>query len=515
MIRHQHDAGIILPFSQIGTRRGLSIMEVLFAIAVLTIGLLGVASILPVATNNAANAIQIDRAIEEINNRIATDMANVSSDFTEVIVGNNSLAAFNAPPGNPNFRNAFNIPPSARFKAISTFEFGNHLNQYDLNYGVVTPATPYPPNQSNLPDAFCIDPWFLSAANTLRDDTGPNDTRNGYDRTVFPCYDPRYQPINNSPSAALTSSIALDWDTPRFTRVAIPFEGSEGVLSAASAQAATRRSDDFSVVVPDDTTRGPGLFVQRGGNAVGSLTKNTVSSRYSSIVLMSRSEPGSNLFDAAVVTMVDREAVTVPGGGPGLAHNLSPYAAADPSIENGPPPADNELVYGGEQLGYVTQSDRPFTGGGGGEFIFRTSAFVKPDVGDSDWLMLMRREYTRDPATGIPLPGALRFAWYQVSDVIVQPTIVNLAGVTSWQTQVAVRGPDWVFHPIQVQPFTNSYGAPYYGNATQPSWGNVPAFDYDSMPRNSDPVGFEHQDFGTLVVLMPDVVSVKRFQIQL
>ena len=39
-------------------RRGLSIMEILFAIAVLTIGLLGVASILPVATNNASMALQ-------------------------------------------------------------------------------------------------------------------------------------------------------------------------------------------------------------------------------------------------------------------------------------------------------------------------------------------------------------------------------------------------------------------------------------------------------------------------
>ncbi|KAA5540693.1 hypothetical protein FYK55_20085 [Roseiconus nitratireducens] len=481
-------------------RSGLSIMEVLFAIAVLTIGLLGVASILPVATNNAANAIQIDRSIEEINNRVATDMANLESAFTEVIVANNSLQAFNA--------------SSLRFNQLSTQEFGNHLTQYENNLAAGAPAQP------QMPDAFCIDPWFLSASNTLRNDlaAAPYDNRNNYDRTVFPCYDPRYQPIDVSPSAALSASMTLDWDTPRFTRIAIPFEGSTGVLSAASAQSTTRRSDDFSVVIPDDTTRGPGLFVQRGGNAAGSLAKNTVSSRYSSIVLMSRSAPGSNLFDGAVVTMRDRQVVTVPGGGAGLAHNLAPYTATDPSVVNGPPPADSELLYPGEQLGYVTLSDRPIVGGGGGEFVFRTSRYVKPELNDGDWLMLMRREYVRDPASGATptiIPGALKFAWYQVSDVIVAPTLVTVGGVTSYQTQIAVRGRDWVFHPIQQQPFASSYAAPYYGNPTQPSWGNAPAFDYDVMPRTGNPAGYEHQDYGTLVVIVPKVVSVKRFQTQL
>ncbi|MDV6033552.1 MAG: hypothetical protein F9B45_26370 [Phycisphaera sp. RhM] len=507
-------------------RRGLSIMEVLFAIAVLTIGLLGVASILPVATNNAANALQMDRAIEEINNRVATDMARLEGSFTEVIVANNSLREFNSPTGSFNNTNAFNAPPAARFKSISTQEFGSHISQYDVRYTVDTGG---PTNQGRMPDAFCIDPWFLCATNNLRDDTdntNPNQRRNGYDRTVFPCYDPRYHCVAYSPSDPLSAYIPLPgsaasptlWNLPRFTRLALPFDGSSGLLSAAGARALTLRSDEFSLFSPKDSTRGPGLFVQRSANAAHSLTRNTVSSRFSSIVLMSRSKPGSNLFDAAVVTMKDRQVVTVPGAGPALAHQLTPYTATDPSIVNAPPPPENELLFPGEQIGYVSVSDRPFVGGGGGEFKFRTSRFVLPDLDNNDWLMLMRREYITNPATGAVEPRGLKFAWYQVSDVTGEPTVItDPNNVVCYETQVSVRGPDWMFHPTQMEFFGTTYSAPYYGAPSQPSWGNAPAFDYDNMMDSSatDPTGYKKQDYGTVVVIMPEVVSVKPFQVQL
>ncbi|QDV43325.1 hypothetical protein Enr13x_31800 [Stieleria neptunia] len=501
-------------------------MEVLFAIAVLTIGLLGVASILPVATNNAANALQIDRAIEEINNRVATDMARLEGSFTEVIVANNSLREFNSPSGSFSNTNAFNAPPAARFKSVSTSEFGSHLSQYDVRYAVNSGG---PTNQAHMPDAFCIDPWFMCATNNLRDDTNttnPNQRRNGYDRTVFPCYDPRYHCVGYSPSEAISNYIPLPgsaasstlWNLPRFTRLALPFDGNSGLLSAAGARALTLRSDEFSLFTPEDRSLGPGLFVQRSANAAHSLTRNTVSSRYSSIVLMSRSKPGSNLFDAAVVTMKDRQVVTVPGGGPALAHQLAPYTATDPSLVNAPPPAENELLYPGEQMGYVSYVDWPFVGGGGGEFKFRTSRYVLPKIGNNDWLMLMRREYITNPVTGAVEPKGLKFAWYQVSDVTGEPTLdPDINGVVSYETQVSVRGPDWVFHPIQVQAFGTTYAAPYYGAPSQPSWGNAPVFDYDAMMDSSasDPAGYKKQDYGTVVVIMPDVVSVKPFQVQL
>ncbi|MEL6110328.1 MAG: hypothetical protein AAFU85_30335 [Planctomycetota bacterium] len=268
--------------------------------------------------------------------------------------------------------------------------------------------------------------------------------------------------------------------------------------------------------------------------------------------MMSRVQQGSNLFNAAVVTMEDRQIVTVPNGGTLLAHQLTPHTVADPGIENQPPPADSERLFPGEQLGYVTFADRPFEGGGAGEFTFRTNAFVKPDVGDGDWVLLMRRDYQRVPdvvdysagaqvviSPALPptvLPGTLHFGWYRIADVVQEPQQDATNGY--YQTTLSVRGPDWTFHPIQtvVQTAPLIYAPPYYGLARdvptadglqpQPAWGSPPSFNFDDMPARGVGPGanvgtlplsplYEHQDYGTFVVIMPDVVSVRQFQVQL
>ena len=129
--------------------------------------------------------------------------------------------------------------------------------------------------------------------------------------------------------------------------------------------------------------------------------------------------------------------------------------------------------------------------------------------------MLMRQEYIRTPAPAI-VPTTLKYAWYRISDVIKGPSLTTVGGTEYYETHVSVRGQDWMFHPIQNQIFPGIYGPPYFGNATQPSWGTPPAFDFDSMPaQNTDPIGYYHFDYGTSVVLMPSVISVRQFQVQL
>ena len=519
-------------------RYGLSIMEVLFAIGVLTIGLLGIASILPVATNNASTALRTDRAVEEINNRVAEDLAELSSSFETVVVSNNSQATFNGA--------IVSFLHNQRLGEVSTSRFGTYLQQYDrvLAAGAA--------DQPQMPDAFCIDPWFLSAAGALRDDINPNfyNNRNGYDRTLFPCYDPRINPILDPPNEALSNALGPGdtkiVDLPRFTRIAFPFNN-QALVAAMNAEAEARRSDDFSVNVnEDDSTLGPGLFVQRARNGgpptfpiprSQSLAKSTVSSDFSSFVLMSRSAPGSNVFDAAVVTTLKRNVLNVDGGyfdgnlvpptaGAIPAHNLRPYAAwlpDDPANPNSFATEDTQL-YDGEMIGYVSAAPRPIAGGGGGEFEFRTNRYVKPAIQAGNWLMLMRREYSLERSQGYPVtarivPGALKFAWYRVTDVMIRPTLVTRSGVDLYETQVTVNGPDWVFHPTQVQMFGNQYAPPYYRpTAANPAlaWTNPPFFDVDNLPaRGTNPAGYAHFDYGTTVVLMPSVISVRQFQVQL
>ncbi|MCC9601484.1 hypothetical protein LOC67_13085 [Stieleria sp. JC731] len=507
------------------SRRGLSIMEVLFAIGVLTIGLLGVASILPVATNNASMALKTDRAVEEINNRVATEIAEIAGKFDEVVIANNSASSLAA--------------TGLRFNEVSTDSFGATISVYDKYTGASTVTQP------NLPDAFVIDPWFLTAAGTPRaDSTTPGTIRNGYDRTMYPCYDPRMHPYNVSPTDPIGSSLGAGptypklVDLPRFVRVGLSFNGTS-LLSAMNAEVNARRSDDFSILVPDDRTKPPGLFVQRSANSSASLKKNTVSSRFSSIVAMSRSDIGSNVFNAAVITMQDRKVVTVPGGyfdgsivrpasGNLPAHDLRPYTAWLPDDPAAPASFAREesMIFPGEMVGYVSAAQRPISGGGGAEFIFRTSRYVKPPVRNGSWVMLMRREYVRDPSVfpGISIvPGPLKFAWYRVSDVVKEPAVVTRGGVDMYETQITVDGADWVFHPIQTALFATStppyYAQPYFpvsSSDPRPSWGTPPAFVLDDMPANgTDPPGYNHFDYGTTIVIAPDVVSVRQFQVRL
>ena len=71
-------------------------MEVIFAIGVLLIGLLGIASILPVAANNANNALRSDATTAAIENQISNAVGRLPERLTHIDVPNSSLVAFQA-----------------------------------------------------------------------------------------------------------------------------------------------------------------------------------------------------------------------------------------------------------------------------------------------------------------------------------------------------------------------------------------------------------------------------------
>ncbi|WP_145208880.1 hypothetical protein [Planctomycetes bacterium TBK1r] len=530
-------------------RRGLSIMEVLFAIGVLTIGLMGVAFILPVATNNAAMALQDDRAVEEVNNRIATDLAKLNQNISYLTQAENAHTTQN-----------FFYTTSPPYPTVVLEDKGFYSNGAALP-GTLDRFTSVSLDQ--LPRAFCIDPWFLSSANTLRFN-GSSADANGYDRTLFPCYDPQYVPAI-SPANAIAESHAetwtwpaytnrsqpgaganipartVRWNTPRFVRLSLPAIAQNDTPALAASRFFSTSGDDLSIVTASDSTLGAGLFVQRSTNDMRSLTKSTVTGRYSSMVMMSQSARGSNSYDAAVVTMKDRRLVTVPGGeilpsGDDLKHQLRPYSWAVPGSQN---PPDNQLTFPGEVMGYVTYAANVIRGGGGGEFIFRTSGATYPDVKEGGWICLIRQEYRRDPysipdssaPTVVPPTisrrlnkltptarssvfdneptGPLHFAWFQITSVTAGPTLDSSVPLRPvYDTQVAVRGPDWVFHPSQIQPAINGnghYGPPYRRNEVVPP-GATTEYSYTAATG--------HPDLGTIVVVMPDVISVKQFPFQ-
>lgn len=483
------------------SRHGLSIMEVLFAIGVLTVGLLGIASILPVALDNARTALDSDRSVEEINNRAALELARIGDRMDRITVANNSRVAF---------------------ESTNTVWSGRRYRELGL---------------ADFPSEFVIDPWFLFASDNLRDDSGPNPdaNRNAYNRGLFPCYDARYEPITLSPSASIGNST---WDTPRLARVALPLADSAGHPSYLLAEQLARNADDLSLIQATDSTKAPGLFVKQANSPAVSPATTEVSGHYSSIVMMRRTS-ASNLYEATVVTMRDRQVLISPSdmpipnsgnppaifptvGSPHPAFNLTPFVAAAPDTRN---PPNSSLVYEGETLGYVTYAPSPFVGGGGGEFSFRHSAFSSPDIRSGDWVLLMRREYGVNPNDVTPIsnssppypeptgiPGRLLYEWYRVSSVSQPPTLDDEDNPTYYETTITVRGADWVFHPSQIH--TDDFGfLPPYPNFQTNSNIYPPLLNSIRPVYDSSVVG--HPKLGTVIVLMPSVVGVQKFQIQL
>ena len=67
--------------------------------------------------------------------------------------------------------------------------------------------------------------------------------------------------------------------------------------------------------------------------------------------MMSRSAPGSNVYQASVVTMLDRACDDRAPVGGSRAFQLQPYTAAPADAIN---PFDNQLTYADEVMGFVT-----------------------------------------------------------------------------------------------------------------------------------------------------------------
>lgn len=513
-------------------RKGLSIMEVLFAIGVLMIGLLGIASILPVAARNANNALLADLSTAAIENQVSNAAARVTEQLTYLDVPNQSLTAFQPPLGTPYFNGygpysglapiPLTPPPgpsSPNFGHRQVFRgVGSSYTRIDLTSLIVKETvrgkyagirglnmaslTPGPPTGPSFIDAdfffdpieaqgisevlprpsFCIDPAFLSASGNLRNDVAVSGARtvNGYDRTQFPCYDLNYNP-QQSPSLQLAS--APFPMTPRMYRVGMPTTAAT-VPSNVVAKVMLSERDGLPLFRPKGELRGapPGLLVRPTGATVGPTTAQR-SGRYSTMITLVPTSTGGQTYEASIVVFESRKlTINEVGSGPAAeVFNLEPYTA---SRWDDPTAAANTRTYGEEVLGIVEYAPAPITGGVG-QFTYVHSAACNPEIGINDWVMLCR---------WIPHEGINRFAWYRVSDVISEPTLDPPAPAAPvlYRTAIEVRGGDWLFHPSQVSA-TGSAGPFQY---------NPPATGTNIYNRRV-----------TTIVKMPRVVAVRTMTI--
>ncbi|WDQ16566.1 type IV pilus modification PilV family protein [Rhodopirellula sp. P2] len=480
-------------------RHGLSIMEVIFAIGVLMIGLLGIASVLPVATSDAKGALELDESLAKVENQIAVARSRVPDGDATVLVPNNR-------------QNAANVYASSPMRLV----FPN--SNSDL-------GSPYAGNP-NYAGVVCIDPWFLASADNRTPTSLMPDDRNGYDRTLFPCYQPQYDPrgLPNDPIG--TTDIGTMYAAPRFARVAIDTNNGFAQPVNLNARETFRQRDGLPLFQPKDSTLPPGLLVRSAPTPTAthplarSIRQISTTSRLSAITLMWPTAVNSHLYDVSVVVSESRNTLINPSAvDPLRRFNLEPYGSTVGVGDAVDQRIASQETYEDEILGRVTRAQLPLSAGGG-EFTFQFAGSIRPRVARGDYMLLMRNQAPSTVVDTTSLPSTMavipKFGWVKIRDVITGPRLLPTAGVNSgpvFEVTVSVTGTDWVFHPCQIgaRPVTAS-SAP----GPMAPFGRGP----DNLPPDgSQPYAYELADgfdeFATFVVVLPNVISVQQSQVSL
>lgn len=478
--------------SSVSRRAGLSLMEVMFSIGILLIGIVGLAHVLPVGLHQSTDAISADKTLMAMENL-------VSKTIVEANTANAVIADRWAPTNSGGRQNYISYQPSAD----------------DFRFGV------------------CVDPWFVTAAFNKRnpDTTALNYSRmNGYDRTWFPCYDRCYNPLV-SPAAALyngsgeptTAWLAKDlstplphsgpWPTwaafaaypspliapgaprfwspsigapgfqapsPRFLRIAPTSSVLSSIPRYASERAAATQSAEAALNRPKDKTQPAGRLF----NFVGTVPANAAEvGRYSAASYIVSHEEDPNTLRVSTAVFRNRIPVIDPGGADGeQKFPLVPYTYSEQpnwSASTGP-------YYEGEQLGFVTSADlASFASGLAGhvEIVFHRAPLQPvPKFKRGQYIMLMRHVFSpsdlnlpdsSDPPRDYSSPQRLAFDWYRIADVVGDPTTDTrgkpLAATEDdpyhpgtsrdvWRITLDVRGATWIFdEESRITPGTYDY----------------------------------------------------------
>ncbi len=374
-------------------RRGVTLVEVMFAIGVVLVGLVGIVSILPLAGRRSRDAVSLS----------------VGSAYAD----------------------------SVRKLLLA--------NQYYSSGRLFTLASCRTFNSSSsvgtAPASFCIDPLFSAdycEKNSVQVDvtgfTLPPSPANFFQPQVFPHYKVDYDPTldpRTSPTAAATGLVR-----PIMMRVGIKHDqlspGSS--ISIEEAFRVADSPDDIAFERPADRTKPAyrtGLSVASGTSQFGRHAPSGEFTWLATVSLL----PGNEYASVAIVVLRNRDRTFE-----------VPSAVGTTSVAS-----SNPLD---ERLAYVTYFSG-FNGGAGGTVHLVASSLVPSAVQTNDWIMLSRTSagvathhwYRVSAVDGDPevesrpigadsTVGSPRAALPSTSN----PTTRNV-----WTRKVYLDGPDWAF----------------------------------------------------------------------
>lgn len=429
---------------------GVTVIEVLFSMGVILIGLLGVVALIPVAGRDAREAVRLDAAFR-LADAVASELRARELRSLEGLVyldidpanddGLSPLRVINDPAPQPD------LGDNTEFGQVGMRVLSNVIIRPSKRQGnmrlfgapldspgfVMSFASGLPPAMANTyrvtPLAsFCLDPDFLSK-NSVGNLGG---TRNAYQPSRFPYYSEWYLGMN-SPSIPL-SNIGSTPPVPRMYRVGV---GGSGVfLQGQVAEALTRSDAALMMYRPQDKSV-PASQVLRNLDFAGSTAGARLGpGRYTWIATITPPLIPSNHYHCTVVIIESREVIA------GL-YNVG-NTPGNPSAKTNP---SSERVF------WVTD---PVQLGSTIEVTAHGPVTVDDSIRPGEWVMLSRQRYLTDgggPA-GMPIrplptiPAEHR--WYRVQRVLptepAEPIAPFTGGVAEvWRRTVVLEGPQWQF----------------------------------------------------------------------
>ncbi len=420
-----------------GLRNAVTLIEVIFSIGVILIGLLGLLSILPLAGKRAQDSVGLS---------VAPVLAsNVQAELNaEKFFNSNRLRSITTSNGtqpawlNPEYKHTVLNPGTQVAPDKPILDISNTTALTETQYLAVMAEvdrgerTGFLAERIRIP-SFCIDPLYASLTNA------PNaaETQSGCYGGCFPYYKQTDDPTID-PSTQGTAGLATARQ-PRMFRVGVTVRSNNAAKpfrNVTSGLRLTERQDDLSLTRPTDKTL-PAQFGLKSG--ITKVTSNGLvydrripSGEYTWLATVNPLRGG---VYASVSVVVLRKRVRA----------FNPWSLdTAPATPNGNP-ID-------ERIAFVSFANG-FKGGAGGVVHLISSANTVSNLKSGDWLMLSRFSSTgRDSNTQLDTVID-HHRWYRVVNVGTQAEeLPNSPWGKVWRHKVTLDGPDWSFSSIDNQP---------------------------------------------------------------
>jgi hypothetical protein len=392
-------------------RKAVTLIEVIFSIGVVLIGLLGLLSLMPLAGKRSQEAISL-AAAAAVGDSVMNEL------LSRKPISNQLLSDMSSTPGGAAY--------DTRITLVASQYGSRQIRLPRLRVGA-----------NAIFEGICIDSLYKGLNGTA---VAPG---NKYNDTFFPYFVQNYNPLIN-PS---TNNASNDWPLSVSTAPSPPQARMRRVgLDTLNTLTVAQRLEQSRIQVEsvDDLVasrpKDRSVDAVIDGLSTGLITygRRAPSGEFSWIATIS-ALPGSRYASVSVVVLRRRDA-----------ERDFPQNDGSVPVET---PRENGI---GERLAYVT-SFAGFQGGAGGQVRLAASATTSSSLRSNDWIMLSRRvQHGSDNEVHV-------HRWYRVVATDPEPRILvpdgsattadtqlgcflpNSVSTPVWVRDVILDGPDWNF----------------------------------------------------------------------